>query len=525
MTRVLPVLLALAATVALVDRAQAQPLGTFRWQLQPYCNVISVSITQNGAIYTADGYDDQCGAPQRAPLVGLGTPNPDGSIGFGLNVVTVPGGRGVQIDARIALAGLSGSWSDSAGNSGTFAYNASTGGSPRPAPATGTTIPGTFSLLTDGGFLARGTFGTGVIPASNAGTRMMWHPSKAAFRAGRVTIPVWDDVNIGLYSAAFGLNTLASGAYSIAAGQESGAIGMSSAAFGENAQATGPQASAFGRNTRASAAQSAAFGSSSTASGLSSVAFNTGTTALGNYSLASGYLSSATGMASAVFGSESIAAGPSSLAAGYRAFTNGAYSTALGLNVNAGGGGSVVLGSYATAQTAASGTFIFSDQSSATPFTGYAPNEFLVRARRRRRLLHQRGALTTGVRWRAGGSSQWSGLSDVNLKHELPRHRRTKTCWPGSPGCPCRNGATGRRTPAIRHLGPTAQDFHAAFGLGEDPLYIGSDGRRRRRPGRACGHSRRERATNARLTATTTELRADDSLARSKPCSRSAEDS
>ena len=27
---------------------------------------------------------------------------------------------------------------------------------------------------------------------------------------------------------------------------------------------------------------------------------------------------------------------------------------------------------------------------------------------------------------------------------------------------------------AIRHMGPTAQDFHAAFGLGEDPLRIGT---------------------------------------------------
>jgi NifU-like protein involved in Fe-S cluster formation len=27
---------------------------------------------------------------------------------------------------------------------------------------------------------------------------------------------------------------------------------------------------------------------------------------------------------------------------------------------------------------------------------------------------------------------------------------------------------------AIRHIGPTAQDFHAAFGLGQDPLRIGT---------------------------------------------------
>lgn len=118
--------------------AAAQPLGTFRWQLQPFCNVVTVNVVQQGAVYTVDGYDNQCGAPQRAPLVGLATPNPDGSIGLGLQVVTVPGGRGLQIDARISLATLSGAWNDSAGNAGTFAFGASAGGSPRPLP----TVPG-----------------------------------------------------------------------------------------------------------------------------------------------------------------------------------------------------------------------------------------------------------------------------------------------------------------------------------------------------------------------------------------------
>jgi hypothetical protein len=118
--------------------ASAQSLGTFRWQLQPFCNVVTVTVVQQGAVYTVDGYDNQCGAPHRAPLVGLATPNPDGSIGLGLHVVTVPGGRGLQIDARISLATLSGPWSDSAGNTGTFAFGAGTGGSPRPPPS----VPG-----------------------------------------------------------------------------------------------------------------------------------------------------------------------------------------------------------------------------------------------------------------------------------------------------------------------------------------------------------------------------------------------
>ncbi len=134
--------LALLGTATLFAGAgagvDAPSLGTFRWQLQPFCNVVTVSVVQQSGIYTLDGYDDQCGAPQRAPLVGLATPNPDGTIGFGLHVVTVPGGRGVQIDARITLAALGGSWSDSAGNAGAFAFGASTGGSPRPA----LTVPG-----------------------------------------------------------------------------------------------------------------------------------------------------------------------------------------------------------------------------------------------------------------------------------------------------------------------------------------------------------------------------------------------
>lgn len=131
--------LALALALLALGRAPlaAQSLGSFTWQLQPFCNRVTVNVTQQGAVYTLDGFDDQCGAPQRAPLVGLATPNPDGSIGLGFHVVTVPGSRTLSIDARISLATVSGTWADSAGNSGTFAFNGATGGSPRPQP----TIP------------------------------------------------------------------------------------------------------------------------------------------------------------------------------------------------------------------------------------------------------------------------------------------------------------------------------------------------------------------------------------------------
>lgn len=136
--------------------ASAQPVGTFVWQLQPFCNRVTVNVVQAGAVYTLDGFDDQCGAPQRAPLVGLATPNPDGTIGLGLNVVTVPGGAPIQIDARIPFPVLTGTWRDSAGNSGTFAFTANLPGSPRPAAGD----PGDITGVTAGpGLTGGGTTG------------------------------------------------------------------------------------------------------------------------------------------------------------------------------------------------------------------------------------------------------------------------------------------------------------------------------------------------------------------------------
>lgn len=125
----------LAGVLGAVSPAGGQSLGQFSWQLQPYCNVVTVNVSQNGAVYTVDGYDDQCGATQRAPLTGLATPNPDGTIGFGLAIVTAPGGAPVHVAARISLTTLSGTWNDSAGATGTFAFGANSGGAPRPAAA------------------------------------------------------------------------------------------------------------------------------------------------------------------------------------------------------------------------------------------------------------------------------------------------------------------------------------------------------------------------------------------------------
>lgn len=144
--------------------AVAQPIGAFRWQMQPYCNVVTVNVVQAGGIYHLNGTDDQCGASRVAAAFGEAFLNPDGSIGFGLTIVTTGntvGGAPVHVDATITLATLSGTWRDSSGQAGawTFTPGAGTGGSTRPTLTPGasriaSTTTGGFPALSDGQTIA-----------------------------------------------------------------------------------------------------------------------------------------------------------------------------------------------------------------------------------------------------------------------------------------------------------------------------------------------------------------------------------
>ncbi|NND11651.1 MAG: hypothetical protein HKN96_10600 [Flavobacteriaceae bacterium] len=62
--------------------------------------------------------------------------------------------------------------------------------------------------------------------------RMFFDKSKASFRAGRAIDNEWDGDNVGNRSVAFGLNTIASGTYSMAIGNRTKAEAMGSTAFG-----------------------------------------------------------------------------------------------------------------------------------------------------------------------------------------------------------------------------------------------------------------------------------------------------
>ncbi len=466
--------------------AHAQPLGTFTWRLEPYCNLVTVTVTQNGAVYTMDGYDDLCSSTRRAPLVGLATPNPDGTIAIGWNIVIR--GTGLHVGARIDLAGLGGTWDDSAGNSGHLEFGTATSGSPRAIPIA-STIPAAFSLLADGGFAARGTHSNGTLPASGGGTRMMWHPNKSAFRAGTVPGAEWDDANIGAYSTALGYGTIARGLAGTALGLRTIAAGVYSTALGYQTNATGQAATALGYSTNATGANSIAMGIQSTASGINA-------TAMGSLTVASGTGATATGF-------QSVASGDYSTATGYQSTASGVSSTAMGVVTSAAAIGSTAMGNLATVVGAADGSFVYGDRSTAGPgnttarITAYAPNQFLVRAAGGVG-FYTNAALTAGVTLASGGSS-WSVVSDVNMKEHF-REVTDDDVLAAIARMPVRTWSYKTQDAAIRHMGPTAQDFHAAFGLGESDTRINTIDADGVALAAARALEARTRAANDRLT-------------------------
>ena len=129
------------AAVVTGPPARAQSLGTFHWQFQPFCNVVTLTIEQKGASFVLTGHDDQCGgAAPRAVASGVAVQNPDGTIALGLTIVT-PSGAAAHVNATLNLSTVSGTWRDADGNTGPFVFNpGAVSGSPRPAPTTSALI-------------------------------------------------------------------------------------------------------------------------------------------------------------------------------------------------------------------------------------------------------------------------------------------------------------------------------------------------------------------------------------------------
>jgi hypothetical protein len=244
-----------------------------------------------------------------------------------------------------------------------------------------------FRVDSASGFVAKGVLGIGIIPFTGAGERLMWHPYKAAFRAGSIGSAgtQWDDANTGFYSWAGGYNTIALGLSSFAMGYQS--------------------------------------------------------TALGSYATALGYTANADGTGA--------------VALGYRVTADADYSVAIGQRASTNGH---------------AGAIVLSDGSTTDSTQASANNQFSVRAAGGIRLFTN-ALMTTGVQVAAGGSS-WAVISDRNRKQDflnvdgedlLARLRNVPvTTW----------RYRDEEDRSTRHIGPMAQDWHAAFGFTRDGTTI-----------------------------------------------------
>ncbi|MGE0816758.1 MAG: hypothetical protein AB7O93_25695 [Vicinamibacterales bacterium] len=229
MTRRLPIRIALFLLLTAIPTglAAAQPLGTFRWQMQPYCNVITVLVTQLGDTYSIQGTDDLCGSG-RAAVTGMAFLNPAGSVGFGLNIVVPGAPSGLQVEATISVPSISGTWRDNLGRNGSFVFNPATvSGTPRPlAPALrltegfGNWRPFssadnmTFETYSNVLYVKKGTTGTAYVslhptlPLSQTGTRLRLTGVELCYTASTSAVLNYIEINTYTHTNGAGSRTL-----------------------------------------------------------------------------------------------------------------------------------------------------------------------------------------------------------------------------------------------------------------------------------------------------------------------------
>ncbi|TGE23944.1 hypothetical protein E5K00_01645 [Hymenobacter aquaticus] len=239
------------------------------------------------------------------------------------------------------------------------------------------------------------------VPAEGSGTRLVWYPEKAAFRAGSINGTQWDAANIGNYSTAAGYNCRASGDYTAAFGKDVTAAQINAFAVGEYSIASGAASVALGYDAHTNARQgSFVFADRSVThdnSGANNNAFRAGVNHSANWRVTGGFR---------VFTSSNLTTGVT--------FQSGSVTSNWG-------------------------------QSNAVIST------------------------STGAYLSTGGT--WTNTSDRRKKHRfevvagedvLRRLRQVPiTRW------------SYKADPAtVRHLGPIAQDFRRAFGLGPDSISI-----------------------------------------------------
>jgi hypothetical protein len=168
-------------------------------------------------------------------------------------------------------------------------------------------------------------------------------------------------------------------------------------------------------------------------------------------------------------GAANLASGGDSTVSG------GSANTASGINATVPGGslnlaqGTDSFAAGTSAQALSNGAFVWGDDSTTNAVGDIGPNSFVARASGGV-AFYSDSTLASGVTL-ASGSGSWSSLSDRNAKdHLLPVDGHALLAALASMPISTWNYRT--QPSSIRHIGPTAQDFRYAFGLGEDDTHI-----------------------------------------------------
>ena len=118
--------------------ARAQNIGPLSWQMNPYCNVITLVLVPTAIGFRLEGSDNLCGPAAPGTALGIATFNADGSVGLNFSIVVPPDARAVHVSAQVSPATGAGTWRDSAGHAGAFAFAQNAAGlPPRPLPTSG----------------------------------------------------------------------------------------------------------------------------------------------------------------------------------------------------------------------------------------------------------------------------------------------------------------------------------------------------------------------------------------------------
>lgn len=269
------------------------------------------------------------------------------------------------------------------------------------------------------------------------------------------------------------LNT-AGARYATVMGVASLASGIGSTAIGAGCVATGGGATALGQTSTASGDLSTALGQGCNAGGFGSTAMGYSCTTTGSFNTAMGIGSSASRIGSTALGYYTTASGNESTALGFGTIARGDHSLAAGFGAVAGGDGDFVWSSFSE------------------PNLGVTSNQFAIFGQHGFSVdYHTQRADGGGSRWFYIGDNlanvtiaTWNGasLTDGGVwANACDRNRKTDFTEVDAQkvlnqltALPVREWRYTNENATVRHLGPTAQDFKAAFNLGIDDKSIGT---------------------------------------------------